>query len=140
MLNNLIPGQNGNNECYASMSKTLGLKFTKDKNDTEIPIEDNSKIIQIWIPRNNLNTSEFVLFDVKKTNKIYSFNQRLIFNQSNASLHIFLSPVNLTIGYLVNIYSKDYLQITKIMCPRGYFFSTLKSLKTNKINLYKLQK
>lgn len=120
MLRNLIPGKNGNNECYASMSNTLGIKFNEGKNNTEIPINDHLKIMDMWIPRNNLYSSKFELFDVNKTkNKINSFKKSFVINQSNSSLHINLSPTNLTIGYFVDLYSKDISQITELMCPKG---------------------
>ena len=97
-----INGHNGNNETFIGMSSSISLSFFYDKMN-EIQIIDTQKPIDIIIKRDpNLPDYPFQYVNTSLL-KLSSFLLPNAFNltSKNASIHIEIKPLNLSIGYLV---------------------------------------
>jgi hypothetical protein len=129
-----ISGHNGNNETRIGMSSSIGLSFY-DEHANEIEIGQSLLPFDFFIQRDQCTLN----FAFEYVNATYlGFLQGTYFLQnsfsnkmSNASIHIELKPLNLTLGYLlvfklgympiVNSTSADYTTF-QIFCPSNYIF------------------
>jgi hypothetical protein len=127
---------NGNNETKIGFSQSIGISF-RENNGNEIEIKNSSQLIDIWIPRDlnlpkvNLNYVNITKQLNDKTNndtEIQLFPIGLNTTTLNSSIHLILSPLNNSIGYLVllklnmtpkiNSTFQDY-DHWRIFCPSG---------------------
>ena len=124
-----VSGHNGNNETRVGMSASIGLKFYDD-NVNEIEITQSIRPIDILIQRDQ-NTLNYTFEYVNATNigllsGLHLLQNSFKIKMNNASIHIEISPLNLTVGYLLvmklgfmpilNSTSADYTSF-KIFCP-----------------------
>ena len=132
-----VSGHNGNNETRVGMSTSIGLKFY-DENVNEIKITQSLNPIDIVIQR-DLNTLNYTFEYVNATNigllsGLHLLQNSFKIKMNNASIHIEISPLNQTVGYLLvmkfgfmpilNSTSADYTSF-KIFCPsKNYFYSS----------------
>ena len=138
-----ISGHNGNNETRVGMSASIGLKFY-DENVNEIEITQSIKPIDILIQRDQ-NTLNYTFEYVNATNigllpGLYLLQNSFKIKMNNASIHIEISPLNQTIGYLLvmklgfmpilNSTSADYTSF-KIFCPSKNYFNSSKNYFVN---------
>jgi hypothetical protein len=123
---------NGDNETKIALSHSLSVSLSDNKGN-EIKIKNSSKLIDIWIPR-DFNYIKNVAQFVNITNLLNNETNRQLFpigfNKStvNSSIHVELSPVKISIGYLVllklnmtpriNSTFQDY-DYWKMFCPSG---------------------
>ncbi len=123
---------NGDNETKIALSHSLSVSLSDNKGN-EIKIKNSSKLIDIWIPR-DFNYIKNVAQFVNITNLLNNETNRQLFpigfNKStvNSSSHVELSPVKISIGYLVllklnmtpriNSTFQDY-DYWKMFCPSG---------------------
>ena len=115
-----LTGNNGDNETYIGKSKSITYSIY-DESRNEIPVNNLSKKIEYWIPKdpsvsiepfnfiNAVNITGLVGFDsLNKTNNTIPFiySNGSIYNGfkltgSNVSIHIQVKPINTnSIGYL----------------------------------------
>jgi hypothetical protein len=127
---------NGNNETKIGLSQSIGISFSEN-NGNEIEIKNTQKLIDIWIPRdlnlpkvnaNYVNITK--LMNKNTTNDTSTQLYPIGLNKTtfNSSIHLILSPLNNSIGYLillklnttprVNSTFQDY-DHWKIFCPSG---------------------
>ncbi len=129
-----ISGHNGNNETRIGMSSSIGLSFY-DEHANEIEIGQSLLPIDILIQRDQY-TLNFAFEYVNATylgflQGSYFLQNSFTIKMSNASIHIEIKPLNLTLGYLlvfklgympiVNSTSADYTAF-QIFCPSNYIF------------------
>jgi hypothetical protein len=127
-----VSGHNGNNETYVHMSHSIGLEFY-DNNANEIRILQSKSPIDIIIQRDQNtinNTFEYVnATSMGLLSGLFFLQNSFILKMSNASIHIELKPLNLTIAYLlvlklgyiplVNSITAEYSSF-KLFCPRKF--------------------
>ncbi len=126
-------GYNGNNETQIGFSTSLSVSIY-DEYGNPIDISNTSQYIDVWIARdlslqppmpNYVNTT----LDIGRGPFI-----PIVFNVSaaNASVHLELSPVVKTIGYVVlqkfgnfPVYNKTYKNFDnwQLLCPNGKLIS-----------------
>jgi hypothetical protein len=99
-----VSGHNGNNETHIGMSTSIDLEFY-DENANEIEISQSLSPIDILIQRdeNTPNTSfEYVnSTQMGFLSSSYLLQNSFTIKSNNASVHIELKPLNLSLGYLV---------------------------------------
>jgi hypothetical protein len=130
-----VSGHNGNNETHIGMSSSIGLTFY-DENANEIEISQSLSPIEIIIQRDK-NTQNITFEYVNATNIGFLFGSYFLQNSfkiktNNASIHIEIKPLNMTIAYLlvvklgympiVNSTSTDFTSF-KLFCPSKIFIS-----------------
>ena len=129
-----VSGHNGKNESHTGMSASIGLTLY-DSNANEIQITQSLSPIDILIQRDQ-NTQNYSFEYINATNIGFLSNTFLLQNSFkiksiNASIHIELKPLNLSIGYLIlmkygfmpilNSTHADYSSF-KLFCPSKEFF------------------
>ena len=97
-----VSGHNGNNETFIGMSSSIDLSFF-DENMNKIEIADTKKSIDIIIQRDpNIPEYPFQYVNTSQLKLSSSFVPNAFnLTSKNASIHIEIKPVNLSIGYLV---------------------------------------
>lgn len=128
-----VSGHNGRNETYIGYSSSIGLTVY-DSNSNEIKITQSLSPIDILIQRdqNTLNYS----FEYVNTSSAgilpgtFFLQNNFNIKMNNASIHIELKPLNISIGYLlifkygympiVNSTNADYSSF-KMFCPCKLF-------------------
>ena len=127
-----VSGHNGNNETLIGMSHSLGLTFY-DQNNNEIPVIKTQKPIDIVIQRDkNLEVYPYQYVNATGLAILegsHFLNNGISIATNNASLHIELKPLNISIGYLIilkygytpiiNSTFADY-SMAKLFCPSKY--------------------
>jgi len=127
-----ISGHNGNNETLIDMSSSISLTFY-DENANEIKIRQSKYPIDILIQRdqNTLNYSfEYInATSIGFLSGSYFLQNSFSLKMTNASIHIELKPLNVSIAYLVvlkfgympiiNSTSADYTSF-RIFCPSKF--------------------
>ncbi len=132
-----VCGHNGDNESFIGYSSSIELSFY-DENLNEIEIRETSKPIDIIISRDP-SVSKYP-YQYVNVSQIQLPSDSFIFQNSfnlistNASIHIELKPLNISIGYLlvfklgyspiVNSIQVDYDSF-KIFCPSKNLFYSL---------------
>ena len=133
-----VSGHNGNNETLIGMSTSISLSFFDPETTIEIPISQIKSPIDMIIPRDK-SVSNYSFQYVNATYLDFldgSFFLQNTFNitTTNASIHIELMPMNISIGYLI-VFKLGHLPIInisytdfdsfKIICPskKNYFIS-----------------
>ena len=130
-------GHNGNNETKVGLSNSLSLSF-HDESKNEIKIDQAKSPIDIRIPRDR-NTPNFTYQYVNATGISLTTKSHILPNSfqiktNNASIHINIKPLDLSIGYLVllkfgytpilNSTYADYNHF-KVLCPYSSDYVTL---------------
>ena len=124
-----VSGHNGRNETFIGMSSSIGLEFY-DSEANEIQITQSLFPIDILLQRDqsSLNYSfDFInATNIGFLNGAFLLQNSFTIKSNNASIHIELKPVNLTLGYLlvlkfgympiVNSTGSDYSSFT-FFCP-----------------------
>ena len=133
---NMAPtGQNGDNETYIGSSKSLGYSLY-DENKNEIPIKDQKKPIEYWIPKDaSVPIEPFKFVDAKNATVVnettkFVYMNGFFLNGSNNSVHIQIKPINkIMIGYLLLLkfgdnptLEQEYYDEWVIFCPTGISF------------------
>lgn len=128
-----VCGHNGNNETKIGVSNSVGISFY-DENLNEIKIFTTKSPINLTILR-DVNLKEYLYQYVNATQIPLSNSSFLIHNgielkSKNASLHIELKPINVTLSYLIviklgftpviNDETTEYSSF-KIFCPSKVF-------------------
>jgi hypothetical protein len=135
---------NGDNETKIALSQSMATTF-RDNQGIEIEIKDSSQLIEFWIPR-DVNLPDITPYYVNITEQLIhnnSFEKQHLFpigfskTGLNSSIHLEISPLNSSIGYLVllklnmtpriNSTFQDYT-FWKMFCPSGNIFSLMKYL------------
>jgi hypothetical protein len=134
---------NGDNETKIGLSQSLSISVS-DSQGNEIEIKDSSQLIDIWIPRDlNYLKGEAQFISVSVANLLYNQTEQQFLpvglNKSmvNSSIHLELSPVIISIGYLVllklnmtpriNSTFQDY-NYWRMFCPSGIYILDLLTL------------
>jgi hypothetical protein len=124
-----VSGHNGDNESFIGFSSSIGLSFN-DENINEIDISNAPNPIDIVITRDpsvSQNKYQYVnVSQIKLTSGSYFLLNGFKIKSTNASIHIELKPLNLSLGYLlvmkkgfspiVNSTYSDY-DSYMLMCP-----------------------
>ena len=127
---------NGNNETKIGLSHSMAMTFS-DNNGDEIEIAESSKLIEIWIPRDlNLPAVSPHYVNISKKENHNNDSESKLFpiglnvTALNSSIHVEISPLNSSIGYLVllkfnmtpriNSTFKDY-DHWNMFCPSGSY-------------------
>jgi hypothetical protein len=128
-----VCGHNGNNETKIGLSNSVGISFY-DENLNEIKIINSKSTINLTILR-DVNLPEYLYQYVNATQIQLSSGSLFLHNgiklkSKNASLHIELKPVNVTLSYLIviklgftpviNEKTTEYSSF-KIFCPSRVF-------------------
>ena len=128
---------NGDNETKIGLSQSIAITFSNNY-ENEIEIKNLAQLIDIWIPR-DLNLPDIspnlVNLTGQSINKNISETQQLFpiglnISAQYASIHLEISPLDISVGYLVllkfnmtpRIHStfQDY-DNWKMFCPSGKF-------------------
>ena len=130
-----VSGHNGNNETLIGMSTSLGLSLYNYETSLEINVFESKSSIEMIIPRDK-RVSNLKFQYVNTTNFSFisgSFYLQNNFNitTTNASFHIELKPLDMSLGYIVvikfgyipiiNSTYADYSTF-KLMCPSKHKF------------------
>ena len=136
-----VSGHNGDNESFIGFSSSIGLSFY-DENINEIEISNAPNPIEIVISRDpsvSQNKYQYVnVSQIKLTSGSYFLLNGFKIKSTNASIHIELKPLNLSIGYLL-VMKKGYSPIVnstysdydsfKLMCPSKIFLYSYQNCK-----------
>lgn len=138
---------NGNNETKIGFSHSLAITFS-DNSGNEIEITNSHQIIDIWIPRElKMPVSKAQYVNITKENNSTRTGKQLFpisFNisTSNASIHLEISPVNNSVGYImlikfgmtprINSTFQDY-DNWALFCPSGLLGINLQLFQRIKI-------
>lgn len=129
-----VNGHNGRNETFIGMSSSIGLTFY-DSKANEIKITQSLSPIDILIQRDQNAQNSFSFELINATNigflpGAFFLQNSFTIKSNNASIHIELKPLNITLGYLlvlkyglmptVNSTSADYSSF-KLFCPCSFF-------------------
>ena len=130
-------GHNGNNETNIGFSSLISLSF-RDSSKSEIEIKESKFPFDFRVPRDK-NLPPIVYQRVNATNVSISAGAHILPNSfhiksNNASIHINIKPLDLSIGYLVllkfgytpilNSTYADYNHF-KVLCPYSSDYVTL---------------
>jgi hypothetical protein len=148
-------GHNGNNETSIGLSSSIDLSFY-DANGKEISIQNSKTPIEIRLPRDNASNISYQYVNTSKLS--LSSGSQLLPNSftiksNNASIHLQIKPLDLSIGYLVllkfgytpilNSNKADY-DFFKVLCPNSSDHVTLSDdsfylffLNSTQVNGYK---
>ena len=103
---------NGNNETKIGLSHAMAITFS-DNNGDEIEIAESSKLIEIWIPRDlNLPAVSPHYVNISKKENHNNDSESKLFpiglnvTALNSSIHVEISPLNSSIGYLDKLFVK----------------------------------
>jgi len=124
-----VSGHNGDNESFIGFSSSIGLSIY-DENINEIDISNTPNPIDIVISRDpSVSQTKYQYVNVSQIKLIsgsYFLLNGFKIKSTNASIHIELKPLNLSIGYLlvmkkgyspiVNLTYSDYDSFM-LMCP-----------------------
>jgi len=124
-----VSGHNGDNESFIGYSSSIGLSFY-DEIINEIDISNAPNSIDIVISRDpSVSQTKYQYVNVsqiKLTSGSYFLLNGFKIKSTNASIHIELKPLNLSIGYLL-VMKKSYSPIInstysdydsfRLMCP-----------------------
>jgi len=138
-----VSGHNGDNESFIGFSSSIGLSFY-DENINEIDISNAPNPIDIVISRDpsvSQTKYQYVnVSEIKLTSGSYFLLNGLKIKSANASIHIELKPLNLSIGYLL-VMKKGFSPIInstysdndsfRLMCPSkdlNLFYSNLNTV------------
>ena len=127
---------NGNNETKIGLSHSMAITFSNNNGD-EIEIAESAKFIEIWIPRdlNQPTVNPYYVNISKQANNNNDSDSHLFpiglnVTTLNSSIHVEISPLNFSIGYLVmlkfnmtpkiNSTFKDY-DHWNMFCPFGNY-------------------
>ena len=123
---------NGNNETNIGLSQAISISFS-DNNGNEIEMNNSSKLIDLWIPRDpNIKKSNFVFVNATKRSNTTNESQLLPIGITstfqNSSIHLQILPLNASVGYIVllkfnmtpriNLTFQDY-DSWRMFCPSG---------------------
>ena len=125
-----VSGHNVNNETQIGMSSSIGLSIYDSETNNEIEIIQSKSPIDIIMPRDKSVLSyshQFVnATNLEFHNGSFYLQNNLNITSNNASIHIELMPLNLSIGYLL-VFKMGYMPIInstyadyttfKIICP-----------------------
>ena len=129
-----VCGHNGKNESHIGMSSSIGLTLY-DSYANEIQVTQSLSPIDILIQRDQ-NTQNYSFEYINATSIGFLSNTFLLQNSFkiksiNASIHIEIKPLNLSLGYLLlmkygfmpilNSTHADYSSF-KLFCPSKEFF------------------
>ena len=137
---NMAPtAYNGDNETNIGFSKSLSYTIY-DENQNEIPVKNQTKPIELWIPKELNNEIESYKYinatqlssNTSATNSSYSFingylSKGFRLSGNNVSVHIQLKPDNKNVlSYLILLKFGDnpsassrYFDEWRIFCPSG---------------------
>ena len=139
-MNMAFTADNGDTETNIGISKSLSYSLY-DTNKNEIPISNQKKPIEFWIPKDTsvqiesykyINATQ-ISQNTNATNTSLQFLNGFLLNGfilsgSNVSVHIQLKPVNKNIAYLIllkfgdnPIASNLFFDEWRIFCPTGNF-------------------
>jgi hypothetical protein len=148
-------GFNGNNETNIGLSSSVELSF-HDENGRQIDVTNSKSPIDLRIPRDGPSNLTFQFVNATQVN-ISSGSQLLpnsfSIKSNNASVHLQIKPLDLSIGYLVvlkfgytpvlNSEKADY-DFFKVLCPYSSDYVTLFNesfylffLNSSQVNGYK---
>ena len=109
-----MSGHNGNNETLIGMSSSIGLSLYDSDLDNEIKITQSKSHIDIVIPRDK-SVSNYSYQFVNATglaflNGSFYLQNNLNITSNNASIHIELKPINVSVSYIL-VFKLGYMPI-----------------------------
>jgi len=137
-----VSGHNGNNESFIGMSTSIGLSLYDSDSNNEITISKSAWPIDIIISRDKSVLRNYVFQYVNATSFVFLDGSYFLQNNfnitaNNASIHIELKPLNMSIGYLL-VLKLGYLPIItasnadyttfKYFCPSNIILTVLFSV------------